>query len=516
VTLPETNSHKPPAAKPPAGAVLRGAVEPVAWRAVLTAMLTLGAVLSVFSIGYGFDRDELYFKMLRPAWGYVDQPALTPLLARLMGHLGDDPWQLRIPATVAAMLALLVAVLITRELGGGRGAQTLSAWGYASAAFPLLFGHLLLTTTLDLVFWPLLCLCVIRVFVREDPRWWIAAGAVLGVATFNKLLIALLVIALLAGLLITDPRRIVRSPVVRSRWLLVGALLAAVLAVPTLIYQATNDWPQITMGRALSQENGSGVRTTMWPYLLLLLGPPLVPIWIAGLVALWRRPQWRALRFLVAAFGVVLVETFLGAGQFYYPLGLLVVVFAIGCVPAADFLARSRPWRRVAVAGIALNAAVSVVIMMPLVPLSALHNTPLPGINTIIGDQVGWPEYAAQVAAVYRGIPADQRSRTAIIATNYGEAGAIVRYGSALGLPRPYSGHNELWFDARPPDDTSSVLVVGGQVARAKRLFGTCTVAARLDNRHDVDNEEQDEPIGVCTGPLKPWPVIWAQFQHYD
>jgi 4-amino-4-deoxy-L-arabinose transferase-like glycosyltransferase len=418
---------------------------------------------------------------------------------------------LRLPATVIAVLSLLVMVLITRELGGGRTAQTMCAWGYASATFPLLFGHLLLTTTVDLLFWAALCLCVIRVFTRADPRWWLGAGAVTGLATFNKLLIVLLVLALLIGLLAVGPRT-----ALWSRWLLAGALLAAALALPTFIYQARHDWPQITMGRALGRENGSDVRTTMWPFLLLLLGPPLVPIWIAGLVGLWRRPQWRPLRFLVVAFGVVLIETFLGAGQFYYPLGLLAVLFAAGCGPTADLLARSRPGQRIAVAGVALNAAVSMVIMLPLVPLSALHSTPLPSINMIIGDQVGWPQYVAQVDAVYRSIPARQRRGTAIITANYGEAGAIVQYGAALGLPRPFSGQNELWFAARPPDATTSVLVVGGQLNRAARLFSSCTVSDHLDNGSDIENEEQDEPIGVCSGPLQPWSVIWKQFQHYD
>ena len=61
--------------------------------------------------------------MLRPAWGYVDQPPLTPLLARLFSAvLADAPWAIRIPATLAAAGSVLVVAALTREFGGGRGA----------------------------------------------------------------------------------------------------------------------------------------------------------------------------------------------------------------------------------------------------------------------------------------------------------------------------------------------------------------------------------------------------------
>ncbi|MEP6697189.1 MAG: glycosyltransferase family 39 protein [Pseudonocardiales bacterium] len=482
-----------------------------AWRPVGSAAAVLGIVLTGASNGYGFHRDELYFRALPAAWGYVDQPPLTPLLAHAFGHLSASPWALRIPATLAAMASVLVLALITREMGGGGLAQGLCAWAYALASTPLVMGHVLLTASLDLVIWPSACLFLIRVLLRRRPRWWPAVGGTVGLATYNKLLIVLLVVALGAGLLIVGPRS-----VLRSRWFLAAVLIAAVLALPNLLYQATHSWPQISMGRALSDNNAGEIRILMWPYLLLLLGPPLVPIWVAGLLALRSRPAWRPVKFLVVAFGVVLLETFAGGGQFYYPLGLLTVIFAIGCVPAADLLGRSPAWRRLTVVGVALNAAVSAVIALPVLPLSALAASPVPAINQTAGDQVGWPEYVRQIATVYQHLPASDRQHAVIIASNYGEAGALDRYGPALGLPHPYSGHNQLYFQARPPEVTRTVVIIGGQLPLAREHFASCTVAARLHNDANVDNEEQGEPVAVCREPEQRWPSLWQVFQHYD
>lgn len=120
----------------------RSAVPPLARGPVLSAMAAVAVLLTVFSAGYGYHRDELYFRMLAPAWGYIDQPPLTPLLVHLFStFVADEAWAVRIPATMAATASVLVLALTTRELGGGRAAQGLCAWAYAFAAFPLLMGR---------------------------------------------------------------------------------------------------------------------------------------------------------------------------------------------------------------------------------------------------------------------------------------------------------------------------------------------------------------------------------------
>lgn len=86
---------------------------------------------------------------------------------------------------------------------------------------------------------------------------------------------------------------------------------------------------------------------------------------------------------------------------------------------------------------ITVNAAVAALIALPLVPVTELARTPIPAISKAVQDQIGWPEYVAEVAAVFRSIPAADRARAVLIASNYGEADALFRYGPALGLPAP-------------------------------------------------------------------------------
>ena len=175
------------------------ALHPVAWRPVGGVALGVVAVLLVVAGHYGYHRDELYFRMLvdAPAWGYVDQPPFTPLLAGwAIDLLGDHVWALRVPAALLTGVLAVLLALLAREVGGGRLAQTVAALGAASAT-PLVSGHILLTSSLDWPLWVLVSLLVVRALLREQPWCWPLAGAVAGLALYNKLLILLLLFGLL-------------------------------------------------------------------------------------------------------------------------------------------------------------------------------------------------------------------------------------------------------------------------------------------------------------------------------
>ena len=197
--------------------------------------LILVAVLLLLSGSYGYHRDEMYFRVLseHPAWGYVDQPAFAPMAAKLSIAVFGDTLGIRVlPALAAAILVVLVT-LITRELGGRGVAQILAALGTATGAYTFIAGHTLLTLSFDLPFWAAAILFMTKALMREQPRWWLAVGVIVGLATYNKHLIVMLVLGLAVGLVAVGPRRVLASP-----WLWGGALIAAALAVPNLLYQA--------------------------------------------------------------------------------------------------------------------------------------------------------------------------------------------------------------------------------------------------------------------------------------
>lgn len=489
----------------------------VAWRALGAVSVTVAAVLVAVSGRYGYHRDELYFLEAGQhlAFGYVDQPPFTPLLARGAVELfADSLVGLRLASALAAGGVVLLTGLIAREFGGGRGSQSLAAGCIAVSAILLAVGHLLSTSTFDFLAWTALSWLVVRA-LRDGGRSWLAVGLVAGMALQNKSLVAFLLAGLVIGLLLAGPWTALRSP-----WPWAAAGIALMMWMPNLVWQSVHGWPQLQLSAAISA--GSSGTSEPWelflPFQLVLVSPLLVPVWAAGLWRLARDSALRTYRSFAVAYPLLAVVLVLTGGKPYYLAGLYPVLLAAGAEPTLRWVHAGVPRVRRALLGVsvALSAVVSTVLMLPLLPVQQLAGTPIVAINYDAGETVGWPALARTVASVSAGLPVAERDHAIVFTRNYGQAGAIDRYGEGLGLPPAYSGHNSYAEWGPPTETATTVIVIGYDRAQLQQWFGTVEAAARVDNGMGIDNDEQGSPVWVCRERLETWMQLWPQMRHLD
>src|SRR6201996_5696179 len=486
------------------------------WVALIAAA-AFGLEIAV-SARYGYVRDELYFLSAghHLAFGYVDQPALTPLLARL-GQLatGNTLAGGGVGPARAVAARVVFPAAMSRQLGAGRAGQLLAALATATCGEYLGVTHELTTETPDLVFWAITLLLLTRLLTTRDPRWWLAIGVSVGVGAEAKWNIGFLVAAVAVSLLATRERELLRS-----RYLLVGGLLAVALAAPDLVWQAQHGWPNFEVFRALQSDAGAN-RISYWPAQILYTGPALTPIWVAGLVWSLRNRAARPFRALGLACAIVIVAQFVLGGKPYYPGGVYTFLFAAGGVAVERWLAARRLQGKTRLnaprlgAIMVVCAAIGAPIGLSVLPARALHTVPLQKINYDLGETIGWSQQVALVAREYRALPAAERARTTILTGNYGEAGALARYGPAENLPTAYSGDNNFWLWGPPPAADTDAIAVNVDPGLLHREFAHVRQIATFDNGLGVDDDEQGAPIYLVTGLRTSWAQAWAAFRDY-
>lgn len=366
---------------------------------ILAALVVV--VLLIGSGGYGPHRDELYFLAAGDhlAIGYPDQGPLTPAIAAVVDELSPTSLlALRLaPAFMIGAIVILTG-LIARELGGGRRAELIAAGCAAVGSVFLITGHLLSTTTFDLLAWTSVSLLAIRAVRRGNDHLWIWAGLALGVGLLNKPLPAFLALGLLSGVLIAGPRELLGN-----RWVWLGALLALVMWAPWLIWQADHGWPQLEVADNLAA-GGSASSQPRWaflPFQLLLVSPVLAPVWLAGLWQLLRAPALERFRFLGWAWITLAMVFIVTSGKPYYLAGLFPVLLGAGAIAVDRWLNRGGTRVRTSLLALALatSAIVSVTLALPVLPTRDLG--PVLAANADIGETVGWPELVRTVGEGY-------------------------------------------------------------------------------------------------------------------
>ena len=478
---------------------------------------------------YGFFRDELYFIIcgFHPAWGYVDQPPVTPLLAAGSQLFGHSLFLLRAVAAIFAAAGAYVTCKLVLELGGDVFAEVVAVITYLFCNVLLSFGMKVGPDMVGLWLWPLTALYVVRIAKGGDPRLWLAAGAAVGVSLESKYSVLFFTVALTAGILLTPQRRMLFS-----RWCLAGASLAAVIALPNFAWQAVHGYPMLELLR--NGQNGKNVIVGPGQYLiqqLLVTNLFLSPVWIIGLIELFRS---NTARFLAWTYVILIGLMIVAHGKHYYPGDVYPILIAAGGV-AIERWTRTLQFVRVALVPVLVAAGLFFMpFSLPVLgetqmadytqwAMGVLHvskstmateHNQTATLPTDWADMHGWPELVATVAGIYNALPADQRRQAAIVASNYGEAAAIDFFGRPYGLPPAISGHNNYWLWGTHGYSGNVIIDVHGDCGASEHLFASSRRAAVFDGPW-VISYEHDVPIMVCRGINVPLSTLWPKLKNY-
>ncbi len=462
---------------------------------------------------YGYFRDELYY--LADGYhlqaGYVDQPLLMGWLTALLRvTLGDGLVAIHVLPALACALLVVLTGLMARELGGGRVAQLVAG---VAALFTLDFmatGLLFSMDVLDQLWWALASLVLLCLLRRDVPRLWLLVGLVVAIALLTKLTILFFGLALALALLVTPERRVLRTP-----WPWVAAGIAFVGLLPYLIWNALTGWPTWAFYHHYGGYGGTGP-LAFFAAQVGQMNPLAVPLAAAGLVFYFRTTgaRYRLLgwTFIFAYVLLTLLRT-----KPYFLAPAYPILFAAGAVVFERL--RLRPWlawiRPAYVALLALAGILLAPEVMPILPPTTIVRA-YGSLTQELADRLGWESLTRTVERVYAALPPAQRAQACVLATNYGEAGALQQLAPPGRLPPVISGHNNyyLWGPGRC---TGQVLIaVGYAPADIRQTYAHTTLAATQRCRYCV-SFEQDVPIVVGSNPRMPHPLrLWTAVKHYD
>jgi hypothetical protein len=519
--------------------------EPVSLRLSLRQVLWLGLLFAAIKIalqvvgnvvsqraGYGIFRDEMYYLICgqRLAFGYVDQPPMVALQARLTQVLFgyEHMWSLRLFSAIAGGAKVLLTGLLARALGGGPGAAGLAMFAVLTVPVYLSIDSFLSMNSFEPVFWMtamLALLEIVRVPESRSRAWWIVLGVSAGLGLENKATLTFYLVCLLGGLLLTPARR-----VLYSRWCGVGITVLVVLALPNFIWQVVHHFPTWEWLRAV-QHSDKDIKLPPVKMLvgqLVMLGPLHSVLWVTGVGWLLTMRRWR-----FAGIAYVLFLGFMMGmhAKDYYLAPAYPVLFAAGAVAWVGWgekrrVVRGLIWGYVAV--LLVGTCFVIPYALPILPPQRFlayerwvgfrpedmekHDATL--LPQFYADRFGWTELVEKVSAIYDWLPAEERARTGIFVANYGEASALNLYGPALGLPVAISGHQSYWLWG-PHGYTGDAVIVVTQAtaAQMKDYYESCTLMAVRTAPLAMPWERG--PIYMCRGAKFPFTRYWDKRKEY-
>jgi hypothetical protein len=479
---------------------------------------------------YGLFVDELYFMACGQhlAWGYVDQPPLVALLAWVARALfGTSVFGIHVvPALAGAGLVALTGLLV-HELGGRRLAQLLAGLAILAASVYLTIHSYLSMNAVEPLIWTGCAYLLVRMIRTGNTRLWVLFGVLAGLGLLNKSTMAMFGLGIVTGLALSPARKLMAN-----RWFLLGGAIAFLIFLPNLIWMMVHDFPMLEL-QANIRRSGRNVSLTPLQFILeqaVLTNPITLPLWLAGLGAFFFQREMKAYQVLGWSYLVVLGILLAVQGRSYYLAPAYPVLFAGGAVSLERWL-RSPGWRwlRPAYSGVLVaGGAIMAPFFLPVLPPETFirYSERLPfeqlkietfatgKLPQLFADRFGWPEMAQTTAQVFHALSPEEQSKAAILAGNYGQAGAIDLYGPPLGLPAAISGHQNYYYWGPRDYSGEIVIALGMDLYQLQARFGDVRQAAYV--RHPYAMPYENFAVYVCREPKQSLAEMWPNLKNWN
>jgi hypothetical protein len=247
-----------------------------------------------------------------------------------------------------------------------------------------------------------------------------------------------------------------------------------------------------------------------------------LPVAILGLIFYFGSRTGRRFSAAGYLYLVPLLIFLVAKGRGYYLAPAYPVLYAGGAVFGATLIARFRTaWKTslqwLAWVSVLLTITVFVAYSVPIAPVGSPWARRAFEVTGDFREEIGWPEIVQTVARIRDSLAQSDRSSIAVLAGNYGEAGAINLYGPDYGLPAAISGTNSFWARGYGDPPPETVILIGFSREFGERNFESCELAGHVTNRYSVRNEETaDHPdIFVCRHLRQSWNEFWRNFRRY-
>jgi 4-amino-4-deoxy-L-arabinose transferase-like glycosyltransferase len=264
---------------------------PRQWLAVAALVAALTAMRVIYAGAMELRTDEAYYWTWskESVLSFLDHPPMIAWFIRFgTAIFGDTNLGVRFAGVLAMLVTQLLLADIVRRVTHDIRAVVFAVLMPEAALY---YGLLMAKVSPDVALIPFavaMLWALVRLVESDDGRWWLAAGLFAGLALLSKFTAVMLVPAVLAFMVV---------PAWRRRWLLspypwLAALIAIVVFLPVLIWNAQHDWASFRFQFVRASATHELSLRTVGDFIGLqfgLVGFILLPVVLSGVaLTAWR------------------------------------------------------------------------------------------------------------------------------------------------------------------------------------------------------------------------------------